>query len=84
MTHTLAAAALSGSIEVAEVPCLRLDLAAPDVTEASRRRPFSPIDQVCVLAMLHDGPTASVRSQPRFMSARTTSRCTSLVYAMRA
>jgi len=47
MTHTLAAAALSGSIEVAEVPCLRLDLAAPDVTEAVSRRPFSPIRQVC-------------------------------------
>jgi ArsR family transcriptional regulator len=57
MTHTLAAAALSGSIEVAEVPCLRLDLAAPDVTEAvSAAALLADPTRSAVLAMLHDGP----------------------------
>jgi DNA-binding transcriptional ArsR family regulator len=58
MTHNqVALTAVSASSEVADAPCLRLDLVAPDVTgPVSAAALLADPTRSAVLAMLRDGP----------------------------
>jgi len=58
VTHSqVTVTAPPGSVEISEAPCLRLDLAAPDVSAAvSAAALLADPTRSAVLAMLRDGP----------------------------